>query len=57
VSFTAPGLYSGKVEFVARRKDDAWRIEEFRLFNYGIKTVRGADGKWRKSDLQSTGAR
>jgi hypothetical protein len=52
VSFAAPGLYSGKVAFVARRASGTWRIEEFRLPNYGIKTVRGADGKWKKSEVQ-----
>jgi predicted Ser/Thr protein kinase len=51
VSFTAPGLYSGKVDFVARRTAGVWRIDEFRLPGYGIKTVRGEDGKWTRSDI------
>jgi len=53
VSFTATGLYSGKVEFTATRAANRWQIEEFRLPNYGIKTSRGTDGLWKKGTLDS----
>jgi hypothetical protein len=50
VSFRAEGLYAGKIEFLARWNNGAWQIDEFRLPGYGIKTVRGEDGKWHRSD-------
>jgi hypothetical protein len=53
VSFRAEGLYSGKVEFLARWNNGAWQIDEFRLPGCGIKTIRGPDGKWTKCDMQS----
>jgi hypothetical protein len=48
VAFTAPGVYEGRAEFTARRRDGAWRVEEFRLPDAKIATARGADGKWVK---------
>jgi hypothetical protein len=51
VAFQAAGLYAGQIEFVARPDNGKWRIEEFHLPGYGQKTVRGADGRWQKSDL------
>ena len=51
VFFNADKLYAGAVEFTARRSDGSWRIEEFRLPNYGIRTVRGDDGKWKQLPL------
>ena len=54
VTFSAPDLYAGKVQFIARRNDDKWQIEEFHLTNYGIKTVLGNDGNWQQSPLETT---
>jgi len=51
VKFEAKGLYRGKVEFTARKRDGAWRIEEFRLPGYAMQVRLGSDGKWKKSDL------
>jgi RNA polymerase sigma factor (sigma-70 family) len=44
-------MYEGRVEYTARRVDDGWRIEEFRLPNYKVKVVRKADGNWKKEKL------
>ena len=46
VSFEVPRLYKGKVEYVAKRKDDKWQIEEFIMSAYGIHVVRNARGMW-----------
>lgn len=54
VSFEAPGLYAGKVQFVAKRTGDDWQIEEFSLPAYGAKTVRDSDGKW-KATMRADG--
>jgi hypothetical protein len=54
VTFSAPDLYAGKVQFIARRNEGKWQIEEFHLTNYGIKTVLGNDGKWQQSPLETT---
>jgi hypothetical protein len=51
VSFKADGLYTGRVEYVARRVGDDWQVVEFKLPNYGLKTTRGADGVWKKSKI------
>ncbi|MDE0736374.1 MAG: hypothetical protein OSB47_11160 [Pirellulaceae bacterium] len=51
VTFHAPDLFAGKVEFIARRKQGKWQIEEFHLPNYGIKTVRGDDNQWHQSGI------
>ena len=51
VTFSAPSLYTGKVQFIARRNEAKWQIEEFRLPNYGIKTVLGKDGTWQQSPM------
>lgn len=50
ISFRAEELYAGKIEFLARWNNGVWQIDEFRLPGYGIKTVRGEDGKWQRSD-------
>jgi hypothetical protein len=49
VAFEVKGLFSGNVEFTAHHKDGSWRIQEFRLPNYDIKTVLADDGVWKKS--------
>jgi hypothetical protein len=48
VSFKAGTVYEGKVEYTARKKGGAWRIEEFRLTDPKITLALGADGKWVK---------
>lgn len=53
VTFTADKLYAGTVEFTAHPNNGAWRVEEFRLPNYGVKVVRGEDGAWKKTPLES----
>ncbi len=47
VAFSVPGLYAGKVGYVATRQDGQWNITEFDLPGYGIKTVLGEDGVWK----------
>ena len=49
VAFRAEGLYHGKVEFSATRKDGNWRIEEFRLPAFKKQIRLGADGLWTMS--------
>ena len=51
VTFSAPNLYAGKLQFIARRNEGTWQIEEFHLPNYGIKTVLGEDGNWQQASL------
>ncbi|MCP4812665.1 MAG: hypothetical protein GY888_09170 [Planctomycetaceae bacterium] len=51
VTFHAPDLFAGKVEYIARRNDGQWQIKEFHLPNYGIKTVRGDDNQWHQSGI------
>ena len=46
VSFEVPKLCKGKVQYIARRKDDRWRIEEFIVPAYDIHIVRNAKGMW-----------
>jgi hypothetical protein len=48
VSFKVDKLYEGKIDYTARKKDGAWRIEEFRLPDYKVTLALGADGKWVK---------
>ena len=51
VTFHAPDLYSGKVQFIARRNEGKWQIAEFLLPNYGIKTTLGTDNQWHQSGI------
>lgn len=44
-------IYEGCIEFMARRVEDNWRVEEFRLPGYKIKVVRQANGNWRHETL------
>ena len=48
VTFKVEKLYEGKIDYVARKKDGRWRIEEFNLPDVKMRTVLGADGKWVK---------
>jgi hypothetical protein len=48
VSFRVPDLYEGQVDYVARRREGKWRIEEFSMKAYGVHIVRGEDGKWKQ---------
>lgn len=48
VTFKADGAYQGAVEYTARKKDGAWRVEEFRLPDLKVTLTLGADGKWVK---------
>ena len=47
VSFEVPRLYAGTVHFVAKRVDGIWTFIEFMHPGYEVRTVLGADGKWR----------
>ncbi len=51
VSFKVPDLYQGKVDYVAKRKDGEWKIEQFILSAYDIHIVRNAEGTWDKLSL------
>jgi len=51
VTFHAPDLYGGKVQFIARRNEGTWQIEEFLLPNHGIKTTLGTDNQWHQSGI------
>jgi len=46
VSFRAEGVYEGAVEYTARRGPDGWRVVEFHLPKWGLRTTLGADGRW-----------
>ena len=48
VAFETPGIYRGRVEYVAKNQDDSWRVTEFNLSAYGIRLYRNADDSWRK---------
>ena len=48
VTFRAPELYEGEVDYLARKKGEAWQIVEFRLPDCGIRVVRTAKGSWKK---------
>ena len=50
VTFHAKELYSGKVDFVATRQKNTWRMEELHLPHYGIKLMLGKDGNWQHAD-------
>jgi hypothetical protein len=45
-AFTAPELYSGRVEYVARFNNGAWSVDEFRLPKFPISLERREDGTW-----------
>jgi len=47
VAFEAPDIYKGQVNYVARKHNGKWRIEEFHLPNSGISTILQNDGTWR----------
>ncbi len=59
VSFKVPDLYQGKVDYVAKRKDGKWKIEQFMLPAYDIHIVRNAEGTWGKlsSEQRTDGAK
>jgi hypothetical protein len=46
VTFSASGLYSGRVNYVARRAKDTWMVDEFHLPNLGVSLQRDDEGKW-----------
>lgn len=46
VSFMAPNLYEGKVEYAAGKFAGKWFITEFKMPAYDITLVRGNDGLW-----------
>jgi hypothetical protein len=48
VSFEAPKLYAGQADYVARKRDGVWQIEEFALPEYDIRIKLADDGKWRE---------
>jgi hypothetical protein len=50
IAFAVPKLYTGRVEFVARRSEGKWQIDEFHLPNYGI-TVRREGDRWVSANL------
>jgi hypothetical protein len=46
ISFEVPKLYTGKVDYVARKAKGKWRIEEFHMPAYEIHVALGKNGKW-----------
>ena len=46
VAFAVPKLYTGRVNYTARRSAEGWRIEEFHLPHYGIAIRRQNEGRW-----------
>jgi serine/threonine protein kinase len=46
VSFSVEELYAGKADYVARRSDGSWIVEELHLPNLGVSLQRGGDGDW-----------
>lgn len=51
VAFQAPELFAGRVEYVALKEDDRWRITEFLVPAYEIHLQREEDGTW--ADVES----
>lgn len=47
VSFSAEDLYSGQVNFVARRVAGRWTVDELHMNNLGVSLHRSDDGMWR----------
>ena len=46
VSFEVPKLYQGKVNYLARRRNGKWEIEEFMMPAYDVHIVRDEKGIW-----------
>ena len=46
VSFKAPDLYEGRVEYTATRADNKWKIIEWRMPGYKIHLVRDSSDRW-----------
>ena len=46
VSFRVPKLLEGKVNYVARRTEGKWRIEEFEIPAHDVHIIRTKDNKW-----------
>ena len=53
VSFQAPRLYQGKVDYVARRVKGKWLIVEFIMPAYKIHILRGKEGMWKEKSAES----
>ena len=53
VAFEAPDLYAGRVNYVARKSPDGWRVEGFHLPNYGISIHRTKDDIWKRVETAS----
>lgn len=48
VTFIAPKLYEGLVQYAAVRDSGGWRITEWRMPAYGIHLTRDGGGLWQK---------
>jgi hypothetical protein len=46
VSFEAPELYAGTVQYFARQTDGKWNVTEFHLPAYGWSVVLDKEGRW-----------
>ena len=46
VTFHVPNLYEGKLDYIAERQDEAWRITELLMPAHGIHIARGENGLW-----------
>lgn len=47
VSFRAVGVFEGRCRYTAERENGKWRIVEFFLPSYQLRTRRQADGDWK----------
>jgi len=56
LSFKVPGLYQGKVDYVAQRHDGKWFITEFIMPASGIHVVRDEKGVWKERSSKLTGS-
>ncbi|WP_166826004.1 nuclear transport factor 2 family protein [Thalassoroseus pseudoceratinae] len=50
VAFRAVGVFEGRCRYTAEREDGKWRVVEFYLPSYRIRTRRQADGLWKLVD-------
>ncbi len=52
ISFEAEKLYKGKVEYSATRKDNQWKITEFRLPKMKLKVTLNEQNQWKKHSIE-----
>jgi len=50
LSYNVPGMYSGKVDYVAEKQPTHWHITELIVSDYDIHLVRGDGGLWQEKE-------